>query len=122
MSTLSDGSRKVFKRAVKRVRRLDMPETRASLFWALEQEASGEKMPKKRQAARAATPAPPGVDPGSHAMHERITERMKLLDVSYQTALEQVMADDAGHRVVDAGRNVKHGPLMPIDSNSPKGA
>jgi hypothetical protein len=40
--------------------------------------------------------APPGVDPGSHAMHDRVQERMRLLDVSYQDAYEGILAETTG--------------------------
>lgn len=93
----SDGQKKALKKAQKRLRRLEMPETAKNLVWALDQAITGEPMPKKptpdRPRARPATSAPPGVHPSSHAMHERITERMKLLDCGYQQACESIIAE-----------------------------
>ena len=89
---LDQGAQKIDKRARKRLRRLGLPETSPNLIMALDAEARGEPMPEKTAAAQPAAPA--GVHPASHAMHERITERMKLLDCGYQQALEQILSEE----------------------------
>lgn len=95
----SDGQKKALRRAQKRLRRLDMPTSVKNLQWALDQGIAGEPMPKKPKVERAAaTPAPPGVDPRSHAMHERVVARLREVNApesEYPKVLEQILNEGA---------------------------
>jgi hypothetical protein len=94
LSTLSKGSRKTYKRAVKRLRRLDKPLGRENYYWALLQEAQGEPMPEKQPGSERGTETPPGLHPGNHELHTQIQKYMldhELPGSEYPTVLDQVM-------------------------------
>jgi len=102
-------------RVDERARRLGL--ARHDRIVALEQEHAGLPMPPDPSAG-APAPAPSGVHPGSHQLHRRVHDRIKMLDRhperDYIRTMEEVLAEDEGRKLLDSP-NIKHGPLVPID-------